>query len=118
MMQRINLSVKILISQVNTAVLLCEELGITFAGKTGPFLNNEQRKRGKNREKKCGEVFFTLWSSELQPEVEWPGIGSGSSTSAFWVCAGGRGCASPPKHRMLAPYEHQLVFQTRSSASC
>lgn len=97
MMQRINLSVKILISQVNTAVLLCEELGITFAGKTGPFLNNEQRKRGKNREKKCGEVFFTLWSSELQPEVEWPGIGSGSSTSAFWgVCWGKRMC-QPPK---------------------
>lgn len=70
MMQRINLSVKILISQVNTAVLLCEELDITFVGKIVPFLNSEQRKREKQGCKNVGS-FFTLWSSEVQPEVEW-----------------------------------------------
>lgn len=71
MMQRINLSVKILISRVNTAVLLCEELDIIFVGKIVPFLSSEQRKRENQGCKNVGSFFFTLWNSELQPEVEW-----------------------------------------------
>lgn len=66
-------------------------------------------------------VFFTLWSSELQPEVEWLEMGSGSSTSAPAGCVVGEEdvqAATPPKHRLFAPYKYQLVFQTSSFASC
>lgn len=58
MMRRINLSVKILVSQVNTAVLLCEELDITFVGKILSFLNSEQRKREKQGGKNVGSFFL------------------------------------------------------------
>lgn len=52
MMQRINLSVKILVSQVNTAVLLHEELDISTVGKILPSLKREQRKKEKQKGKK------------------------------------------------------------------
>lgn len=59
MMQRINLSVKILVSQVNTAVLLHEELDITTVGKILPSLKREQRKI-ENQVKRWGVFFHTL----------------------------------------------------------
>lgn len=60
MMQRINLSVKILVSQVNTAVLLHEELDISTVGKILPSLKREQRKREKQKGKKGEVIFYTL----------------------------------------------------------
>lgn len=60
MMQRINLSVKILVSQVNTAVLLHEELDISTVGKILPSLKREQRKREKQKGKKSEVIFYTL----------------------------------------------------------
>lgn len=57
-------------------------------------------------------VFFTLWSSELQPEVEWLEMGSGSSTSAPAGCVVGEEdvqAATPPKHRLFAPHKQSAV---------
>lgn len=58
MTQRINLSVKIPVSQVNTAVLSHKELNITIVGKMLPFLKREQRKREKQKGKKVGSSFL------------------------------------------------------------
>lgn len=69
MMQRINLSVKILISQVNTAVLLHEELDVTTVGKILPSLKREQRKREKQKGKKVRSFVSTCCSTELQPDI-------------------------------------------------
>jgi len=52
MMPRINLLVKILISQVNTGVLLHEKLDIRTVGKILPCLKREQRKREKQKGEK------------------------------------------------------------------
>lgn len=111
MMRRINLSVKILVSQVNTAVLLCEELDITFVGKILSFLNSEQRKREKQGGKNVGSFFTGAVSCSQR------------CNSQEWALAAGPqhlnlGCvveeedvqaATPPKHRMLAPYKDQLL---------
>lgn len=114
MMQRINLSVKILVSQVNTAVLLHEELDISTVGKILPSLKREQRKREKQKGKK--KWFSTPCSSKLQSGTPWPGAGSGTITvSASGVCGGGGGRA--PENSLFAPSEHRLVLQCSSFGS-
>jgi len=53
------MSVKTLVSQVNTAVLLHEELDITIAGKILPSLKSKQSKREKQKGKETGSFFST-----------------------------------------------------------
>lgn len=69
-MQRINLLVKILVSQVNTDVLLHENLDIRILGKILPCLKREQRKREKQ---KGGKVthFRQRYSCYGQSCVSW-----------------------------------------------
>lgn len=73
-MQRINLSVKILLSQVNTAVLLHEELDTTIVGKILPSLKREQRKKQKG--KMVGSFFCTL--------LQWPATRYTSTGDGLW----------------------------------
>lgn len=97
-MQRINLSVKILVSHVNTAVLLCEELDITFVGKTLPFLNSEQRKREKQGGENVGSFFYTVeqWAA-ARGRVAGDGFWQQHFNTSIWgVWWGKRMCKVPP----------------------
>lgn len=88
-MPRINLLVKILISQVNTGVLLHEELDIRTVGKILPCLKREQRKREKQKGEK-------LWTHNKRHTLT--GAASGTNIcSTSSACRGGE-CARVKTH--------------------
>lgn len=69
-MQRINLLVKILVSQVNTDVLLHENLDIRIPRKILPCLKREQKKREKQKGEKATH-FRQRYSCYGQSCVSW-----------------------------------------------
>ena len=97
MMQRINLSVKILVSQVNRAVLLHEELDITIAGKILPSLKREQRKREKQKGEKVKSFFLHPAAVSCnQIYIDWGWALAPALQHQWGVWWGRRMCKLPP----------------------
>lgn len=117
MMQRINLSVKILVSQVNTAVLLHEELDITIVGKILPSLKRDQRKRENQKGKKVKRFFFLhpAAASCNQIYIDWGWALAPALQHQRGVWWGRRMCKLPPSENTVCLLHLSISWSFRSA---